>query len=643
MNTDLSASLRPLAARRRGGFTLAELLVAVGAVAIISVGLAAVFQTVGRTVTTGKRLSNLTQQAAVLETQMREDFERLTRDGFLVIRHQFALRENGTVAIPNTQVRRFAGDPDPRPRRIDELLFFARGEYRSAREELVPGRSAEATEARIYYGHGQRYTPTAPGNPPAALVNYYAPVVSDMSSFQPRLSEPGINEFASEWNLLRHVTLLSRPNDSGSAGWPENRPAPTVYLNDDVARPSDLYNLSRDNRYQIGAQPAAPSIFFALNEFLTWWPVGRNIDINVRRSLFFQPPPSSPTSQPPGTPGDVARFASGLVDVATTDLAEIRSIVNGIRVDPYLVGTQARQFFVFQSFADGGRLETPTLDPRQFNSFFAPQTTPGYDASVGIMQSWMLQALPALSGYTPSSWLLDNQTTNQSIGGTLGRQPGGGFSPRLGQRIRFEDRIPDVRGTMVDRRGRDVQVRRTALQSLGLSRVAARCTEFIVEWSFGQTYPPGSIDSNGVDLAGRTIWFGATTGTPSDPNVLHYNPNNEDPDVRNSQTPLVPPFFPFANNPGVSNAVRNHAVRQWLIHGVRKRPLAPAGADPSSLVSWFGYYDPTFVPGATDDPAVLPWPWPTMLRVTVTLADASDPSLEQTFQFVFDVPSRPKP
>ncbi|MFT3685011.1 MAG: hypothetical protein QM783_08815 [Phycisphaerales bacterium] len=34
------------------------------------------------------------------------------------------------------------------------------------------------------------------------------------------------------------------------------------------------------------------------------------------------------------------------------------------------------------------------------------------------------------------------------------------------------------------------------------------------------------------------------------------------------------------------------------------------------------------------------WPWvrPTMVRITFTLADATDPTLEQTFQFVFDIP-----
>jgi hypothetical protein len=37
-------------------------------------------------------------------------------------------------------------------------------------------------------------------------------------------------------------------------------------------------------------------------------------------------------------------------------------------------------------------------------------------------------------------------------------------------------------------------------------------------------------------------------------------------------------------------------------------------------------------------PENLPWPWPTMLRITVTLADPADPRIEQTFQFILRLP-----
>lgn len=71
--------------------------------------------------------------------------------------------------------------------------------------------------------------------------------------------------------------------------------------------------------------------------------------------------------------------------------------------------------------------------------------------------------------------------------------------------------------------------------------------------------------------------------------------------------------------------------------------LVTGRGDQSSLVSYFGYYDPTFAPDVTSgDPPSLPWPWPKMIRVTFTLTDPNDPSIEQSFQYVFNVPPDPK-
>ena len=69
-------------------------------------------------------------------------------------------------------------------------------------------------------------------------------------------------------------------------------------------------------------------------------------------------------------------------------------------------------------------------------------------------------------------------------------------------------------------------------------------------------------------------------------------------------------------------------------------------------MSYFGYHDPTFDPddpnrnGNTSDAALAesnPWPWPKLLRVTISLADPNDPSIEETFQFVIDLPGDPEP
>src|SRR5690606_34179786 len=119
-------------------FTLVELLVAVGAVALIAVGLAAVFGSVGDTVTGGRSVSGFTAYASLLERQLRDDIAKMSRDGFLVIVNQEA--EGGA------EIELYPGQPQARggrvlshqqrPRRIDEMLFFRTGEFVSGREPL---------------------------------------------------------------------------------------------------------------------------------------------------------------------------------------------------------------------------------------------------------------------------------------------------------------------------------------------------------------------------------------------------------------------------------------------------------------------------------------------------------------------------
>jgi hypothetical protein len=93
------------------------------------------------------------------------------------------------------------------------------------------------------------------------------------------------------------------------------------------------------------------------------------------------------------------------------------------------------------------------------------------------------------------------------------------------------------------------------------------------------------------------------------------------------------------------------------------------GASAGVQYHYFGFTDPTFQPGtigpqrdefdferslsadeaarraqtgrlSLQDPDTIEWPWPKLLRVSITLADAGDPTIEQTFQFVFRLPER---
>lgn len=110
-------------------------------------------------------------------------------------------------------------------------------------------------------------------------------------------------------------------------------------------------------------------------------------------------------------------------------------------------------------------------------------------------------------------------------------------------------------------------------------------------------------------------------------------------------------------NPGNPNSPESPpGLDAWpvlpeLIHG---QPSAVE--DP--LTSYFGYFDPTFSPdlrnnAGTRNPdgdiedigdalsPTLPWAWPTLIRITLTLTDPIDPTFEQTFQFVFETPGNP--
>jgi hypothetical protein len=116
-------------------------------------------------------------------------------------------------------------------------------------------------------------------------------------------------------------------------------------------------------------------------------------------------------------------------------------------------------------------------------------------------------------------------------------------------------------------------------------------------------------------------------------------------------------YFPYDQPQSVPFTLVNGnsagwAVNEQLIHGWGFNVAQQTGNPGEPLTSYFGYIDPQFNPdltnnGRLDDPGdsrvtTLPCPWPKLIRVTLSLADPNDPSTEQTFQFVFDVPARPQ-
>ena len=305
----------------RPAFTLLETIVSVGAVAIIAVGLAAIFSAVGKTVAGGQRLSTLNQYSALLEERLREDMDRMSRDGFLVIRQQWAdPNNNGQFEPAIDRIPLSAEDTGARSRRIDELMFFAEGRFQTSRPAMHPGVVAEADAARIYYGHGQpRRLPTTAGNEDNEP--YFRPLLSDRNNDPlallgaPDLSNP--NRFAGNWSLIRHQTLLVEPSTA-----PQPPITSTVFTFDPNTPAGRLILSNKDG--QIALQPAAGSLFRSMARRFP-----DDALLSIADDAFLHPDFVRPA------------FNSGIVDIACSDLSELRSYVLLARIAPSLVSPVA--------------------------------------------------------------------------------------------------------------------------------------------------------------------------------------------------------------------------------------------------------------------------------------------------------------
>lgn len=536
--------------RRRavGGFTLIEILVAVGIVALVAVGIAQIFGAVGETVTRGRQIARFNQLAAQIERQMREDFAAMTRDGFLVIRQQYADRDtDGVIDTDPESLGSYDGievtedDAEPRPRRVDEILFFRRGDFVSAREPIHPDLIARSNEAMIYYGHGRRayddgtvdnqYTRPVIGDPVAELTDDEYALGRDDSGF----SETNPNRFASDWTLLRKVTLLVDDTEAS---------AQSTAAIESIARSINLTNgnILLDNDIQIAGQPAVS------------WPF---------RSLATLNPELPPANGRVRSEPQYPELETGLVDIATASIESVRTLVLDaeLELNPDLVDEQVEI---------GEVVEDPNSIPQSADAYLP-------------MRDWMQNALPANSLF--------------------------------GRRMRYEPEAPDYFGVLTDTSfvdALDQELARADQLALSSANFVPRCTEFVVEWSFGQT------------ASGQVVWYGAEqdTSNPAD-------------DIADGMLHYAGAFNPFAGRGGLPMNVRTYQPSVPLIYGAAPDPRGPATAT-------FGFIDPTFDSNTADD-LVMPWPWPELIRVTVTIADEIDPTIEQTFQFVLEAPGTPDP
>jgi|GEM_PF-2046511 len=449
------------------GFTLTEMVLVVGAVALLSIAVAQVFSLTSKTVQAGRRLSAVNQAAAAMERQMRADFAALSRDGFMVIRNQLTSANpwdagGGDVRqMPPVATRLTPTDPSPRVRRVDELLFFAKGDFTTKREPLAPGAVARSNTAMVYYGHGQGQirdndidvnAPAGSGfNTPVRIDDQNAVFAQTNGARAAQmlgvvqLGSP--NSYASDWNLLRREVVLATP----SYGL---RPALTS-----LGIPLER---AQDNSSQIAYQPAVGSVFKVASF------VGFFGPFNVRQ-------------------GGVPQLSSGVVDVAVGDLDAVRDSVLQAARDPFSTGG-----FSFPGFRN----------PMRFDISLPPEGTPRYTPSFSIpngqMQREMLDALPSYSD--------------------------------AGYRMRAESDVPDYLGwRKTVPINDDLQRQDQAMLTSGV--FLPRCTEFIVEYSLGLTNAPTperrtvlgrEVPAQPQRFANAPqglVWHGIERLVPADPSV----------------------------------------------------------------------------------------------------------------------------
>ncbi|GAB5495494.1 MAG: hypothetical protein Phyf2KO_05740 [Phycisphaerales bacterium] len=683
---------------RRRGFTLLEALVAVIGVAILSVGLAAIFSSISKTVTTGRRVSAINNYASVIERVLRDDFRRMTREGFLVIRNEYALNSNGIPLSPEALDTR-------RPRRIDEIMFFSRGQYESARNPLDGDFVARGTSARIYYGHGQQQLEGTLGfaTPFLDETNEVPQLRHGLSDVQDNIGEVNPNFYAGDWTLLRGVTLLKTPRLH-----PSGQPGPLGLSPNNSSQLAQF----QDNELQIAGQPAAAGVFRVETV------VGRPFD---NRSFDA------------GTDGSFAAFnlreevvsplfESGIVDVATTSLSEIKRRVttiygrqNGLSGSGggsaplrFVMPAPADVFefrdrfdnntqrFTYLPNYDAFRDTVFALSPREFVSYrysiqdpgyvigdpFAPNTplseplgendnVTGLQLLVHQQQAWMSDALPGRSNeriWEGEGGWDDNPSLDASWRGVdprvLSTPPGPYANDRnqyeddsIRSRMRYETTPP---GYNADVFGPDAATSyspvlqasfRADQQLIGASQFIPRCTEFIVEWSLGE------YDAD----EGEVIWYG------HDPEGL-FAPEREG--VVRKLRPESGRPEPFQQNE-IFQADKQRRIERHLLADLINGLVTENGSRDAMfldnqplrypLTHYFGYADPRAVPidlnddgiadgydmnedGIADDidgdgnAAEDEWPWPKMVRITMSFADPIDQTIEETFQFIIEIP-----
>ena len=140
------------------GFTLTELLIAVGVLVVVITAAAKIFSASSKVAAVAEANADLIQTAAAIESQIRADFASIPRNSFLVIQ-QVEVNAAGQTQAPIVDPALGTAEI-----RADQIGFFTRGvrqttQYTGSQEAssangVANTWTAESAVARVYYGHG---------------------------------------------------------------------------------------------------------------------------------------------------------------------------------------------------------------------------------------------------------------------------------------------------------------------------------------------------------------------------------------------------------------------------------------------------------------------------------------------------------
>lgn len=146
----------------RGGFTLTELMIAVLVLIVIILATSRIFSAASRVASLGQATSDVLQDGATIERQLRQDIAALSHEGFFAIRcvqvrndaRQDPSMIASAVGAPNAPLINPLLPPDAFIR-ADQLMFFTTGTESSQAFVASQGtnRKAQSNAACVYYGH----------------------------------------------------------------------------------------------------------------------------------------------------------------------------------------------------------------------------------------------------------------------------------------------------------------------------------------------------------------------------------------------------------------------------------------------------------------------------------------------------------